>query len=69
MYVNVGQKVKIGSKLVNMDIAKIKKANLEPTVITLVTNAKEKAVDFELNTAGEDLLEGKIVGNIKVNKE
>lgn len=69
MYVNVGQKVKIGSKLVDMDIAKIKKANLEPTVITLVTNAKEKAVDFEVSTAEKNLLAGKIVGNIKVSEE
>lgn len=69
IYVNVGQKVKPGTKLANMDITKIKKANLEPTVITLVTNAEEKAVDFEVNAAEKNLLAGKIVGNIKANKE
>lgn len=69
IYVNVGQKVKAGTKLANMDLTKIKEANLEPTVITLVTNAEEKVVDFEINTTEKNLLAGKIVGNIKVNKE
>ena len=40
-YVKLGQKVKKGKLLLEFDIDKIKKANLDPTVIVIITNSTD----------------------------
>ena len=40
-HVKLGQKVKKGKLLLEFDIDKIKKANLDPTVIVIITNSTD----------------------------
>lgn len=44
------QKIKAGDKLAEMDLDVVKKADLETTIMVIITNTAEKVVNFDVNT-------------------
>lgn len=64
IFVNVGDKVKVGEQIASMNIGAINNARLMPTVMLVITNSNDKVetlcIDMKNCTAGE------FVGTIKL---
>lgn len=64
MLAGTGQRVEVGTPLVDVDTKQITAAGLDPVVLTLITNSAEKVV--AVSFAGDSLKHGDAVGNVTV---